>query len=315
MKTDSTLLWYSKPAKVWTQALPLGNGTLGAMVFGKTDKELIALNHDELWSGFPQDKSNKGSWVHFIKARELALAGKLNEAQELIEKKWLGTWTQAYMPLGNLTIDFGKNHKPADYCRKLDLTTAVASVEYTIDDTVYKRELFASFPAKAIAVKLTAVGEDKLSFCLKLNSDLKSEVTVQDGLLLMDGECPSEFNRDGNNRDIVYNDDAESRGIKFRSAVRVISDGSIAYNPTNITVSGARVATLYFTAETSFNGWQKQPFIQGKAYMEPCVGRINALGLTRSSNQRTSPIIKAILTESNLTLAATIKKMCQPTNA
>ena len=278
MKTDSTLLWYSKPAKVWTQALPLGNGTLGAMVFGKTDKELIALNHDELWSGFPQDKSNKGSWVHFLKARELALAGRLNEAQELIEKKWLGTWTQAYMPLGNLTIDFGKNHKPADYCRKLDLTTAVASVEYTIDDTVYKRELFASFPAKAIAVKLTAVGEDKLSFCLKLNSDLKSEVTVQDGLLLMDGECPSEFNRDGNNRDIVYNDDAESRGIKFRSAVRVISDGSIAYNPTNITVSGARVATLYFTTETSFNGWQKQPFIQGKAYMEPCVSRINALG-------------------------------------
>lgn len=278
MKTDSNLLWYNKPAKVWTQALPLGNGTLGAMVFGKTEKEVIALNHDELWSGFPQDKSNKGSWVHFTKARELALAGKLNEAQELIEKKWLGTWTQAYMPLGNLVIDFGKNHKPTDYCRKLDLTTAIASVDYTIDKTTYKRELFASCPAKTIMVKLTADGEDKLNFSVKLNSELKSEVTIQDGLLLMDGECPSEFNRDGNDHEIVYNEKDEIRGIQFRSAVRIETDGHIAYNSKHITVRLAGEATIYFTAETSFNGWQKLPVTQGKAFKEPCANRINALG-------------------------------------
>jgi alpha-L-fucosidase 2 len=279
MKTDSTRLWYKSPAKVWTQALPLGNGTLGAMVFGKTDKEVIALNHDELWSGFPQDKSNKGSWVHFIKARELALAGKLNEAQELIEKKWLGTWTQAYMPLGNLVIDFGKKRKAADYIRSLDLTNAVSSVEYTIDNTKYKRELFASYPAKAIVMSLTSEGAEKLCFTLKLNSDLKSKIHVHDGLLLIDGECPSEFNRSGNDHDIVYNTKDEIRGIQFRGAVRVVSDGHIVYNSKNIEVCGANKVTIYFTSETSFNGWDKLPVVQGKEYKDTCVNRISSLGL------------------------------------
>lgn len=278
MSSDSTMLWYKNPAKVWTQALPVGNGTLGAMVFGKTDKEVLALNHDELWSGFPQDKSNKGSWVHFVKARELALAGRLNEAQDLIEKKWLGTWTQAYMPLGNLLIDFGKKRKATDYHRNLDLTNAVTSVEYLIDGTKYKRELFASFPAKAIVIKITAEGAGKLSFSLKLNSELKSKVHVKNGLLLIDGECPSEFNRNGSDHDIVYNEKDEIRGIQFRGAVRVVSDGQIAFNSKNISVSEASEATVYFTSETSFNGWQKLPVIQGKEYKEPCINRISALG-------------------------------------
>jgi alpha-L-fucosidase 2 len=73
MNKDSHLLWYDKPASAWTQALPIGNGTLGAMIYGKTGRETVCLNHDELWSGFPQDKSNKGSYIYFEQARALAL--------------------------------------------------------------------------------------------------------------------------------------------------------------------------------------------------------------------------------------------------
>ncbi|MEI6580246.1 MAG: glycoside hydrolase N-terminal domain-containing protein, partial [Eubacteriales bacterium] len=197
---------------------------------------------------------------------------------ELIEKKWLGTWTQAYMPLGNLVIDFGKKRKTTDYCRSLNLTNAVSSVEYTVDNTKYKREVFASFPAKAIAVKLTATGTGKLNFSLKLKSELKSKIHVHDGLLLIDGECPSEFNRSGNDHDIVYNTKDEIRGIQFRGAVRVVSDGHVVYNSKNIEVCGANEVTIYFTSETSFNGWNKLPAVQGKEFKDTCVNRISALG-------------------------------------
>ncbi len=278
MNSDSTLLWYNKPARAWTQALPVGNGTLGAMIFGKTNKEVLALNHDELWSGFPQDKSNKGSWVHFIKARELALEGKLNEAQEIIEKKWLGTWTQAYMPLGNLIIEFDKKRNVTDYVRSLDLTNAICKTEYSVGCTKYKQEVFASFPAKAIVVKYSAEGTDKLNFKLKLSSELKSKIYVKNCLLLIDGECPSEFNRNGNDHDIVYNEADDIRGIQFRGAVRAVSDGHIEYNSKSIAVVDANEAILYFTCETSFNGWQNLPVIQGKEFMGSCINRISALG-------------------------------------
>lgn len=274
MNKDSTMLWYNKPANAWTQALPVGNGTLGAMVYGKTDKEVISLNHDELWSGFPQDKSNKNSHKSFVKARELALEGKLNEAQTLIEAKCLGEWTQAYMPLCDILLNFGPKRKATDYKRCLDLTDAITKVEYTIGETKFKREIFASFPGKAIAMKLTAEGAEKLKFTLSVKSEIKTTVYPQNGLLLIDGECPSEFNRHGNDHDIGYYEEDEKRGIQFRGAVRIDSDGTVKYLADSVKVSGAKEAVIYFTCATSFNGWEKLPFLQGKEYKETCVKNI-----------------------------------------
>ncbi|HZK39409.1 MAG TPA: glycoside hydrolase family 95 protein [Clostridia bacterium] len=277
MNKDSTILWYNKPASAWTQALPVGNGTLGAMVFGKTDKEVLSLNHDELWSGFPQDKSNKDSYKSFVEARDLALAGKLNEAQTLIETKCLGEWTQAYMPLCDLLLHFGPKRKTTDYKRWLDLTDAVTKVEYTINETKFKRELFASFPDKAIAMKLTAEGAENLKFTLSVKSELKTTVSAENDLLLIDGECPSKFERHGSDFDIGYYEGDEKRGIQFRAAVRVESDGVVKYLADTIKVSGATQAVIYFTCQTSFNGWDKQPFLQGKEYKEACIKQISQL--------------------------------------
>lgn len=278
MNSDSALLKYGKPASAWTQALPIGNGSLGAMIYGKTDKEIIALNHDELWSGFPQDKTNKGSYKHFLKARELALGGELLQAQELIEKKCLGTWTQAYMPLGNLKLDFGKKTKAENYRRSLDLTNAVAAVEYQTGETVYKREAFASFPAKAVFIRLTAQGPGKLNFTVSFDSELRCTVFTENGLLIADGECPSEFNRNGNDRDIVYFNESEKRGVQFRAAARADTDGTAFAENGRITIQDATQAVLIFACETSFNGWDKQPFLEGKEYKNACLNRVLSAG-------------------------------------
>lgn len=277
MNRDTTMLWYDKPASEWTQALPVGNGTLGAMVYGKTDSEIISLNHDELWSGFPQEKSNKDSYKSFVEARELALAGKLNEAQTLIEAKCLGEWTQAYMPLCDILLNFGPKRKTTDYKRCLDLTNAITKVEYTIDKTTFRRELFASFPGKAIVMKLTAEGAENLKFTLSVKSEIRTTVYPQNGLFLIDGECPSEFNRHGNDHDIGYYEEDEKRGIQFRGAVRVDSDGTVDYLADSVKVSGAKEAVIYFTCQTSFNGWDKQPFLQGKEYKEACIRQMTQL--------------------------------------
>ncbi|NLX93152.1 MAG: glycoside hydrolase family 95 protein [Clostridiales bacterium] len=282
MNKDSRMLWYDKPANAWTQALPVGNGTLGAMVYGKTDKEILSLNHDELWSGFPQDKSKKNSYKSFVEARNLALAGKLNEAQTRIEAECLGAWTQAYMPLCDLVVHFGPKRKVADYRRCLDLTDAITKVEYTINETKYKRELFASFPGKAIAMKLTAESSGKgkdfateeLKFTLSVKSEIKTSVYPQNDMLLIDGECPSKFIRRGDKHDIGYYEEDEKRGIHFRGAVRVYSDGNVQYLSDSIKVSGAKEAVIYFTCETSFNGWDKLPYLEGKEYKNTCINRI-----------------------------------------
>ena len=129
MKAGTTL-WYNSPAKAWTQSLPIGNGTLGGMIYGTTSKETISLNHDQLWTGRPKNTVREGAPESFKKARDLALEGKLHEAQEEIESNFQSVWSQAYMPLGDLEIDFGICGLIKNYRRYLDLENAVSGVEF-----------------------------------------------------------------------------------------------------------------------------------------------------------------------------------------
>ena len=127
---DSSFLWYDKPASAWTQALPIGNGTLGGMIYGKVKEETVSLNHDELWTGHPKNTIRPGSLEAFQKARALALDGKLRESQDIIESDFMSTWSQAYLPLGDLVLTFDGSDRKSDYIRSLDLDTAIASVSY-----------------------------------------------------------------------------------------------------------------------------------------------------------------------------------------
>ncbi len=274
--SSSTTLWYNSPAKAWTQSLPIGNGTLGAMIYGSTSKEVLSLNHDELWNGRPKNTVKEGAPEAFKKARDLALAGKLHEAQEEIETNFQSTWSQAYMPLGDLEIEFKSKGRVKNYRRSLDLENAVSCVEYTQAGINYKREYFASYPSKIIAAKLTADG-GKMNFTIGLTSKLRSNSFVQDNKVILDGECHGENNIDNEASNKAYFYEPEMRGMHFRAVVKVITDGTLKAVENRISVSDATEAVLFFTAETSFNGWNKHPFLEGKEYIKPCMERIEAV--------------------------------------
>lgn len=271
MLNDSLNLYYSSPAKEWVEALPLGNGSIGAMIFGKTNKERICMNSDTLWTGFPRDTIMKeNTYENFLKARELSLQGKYDEAEDLIEAECLGNWTQAYLPLCDIDIKFEtKGCRAKNYKRTLDLSTGVHAVSYEKNGVEFKREAFVSAPNKAFIQKYSA-SKKALSFKLSLSTQLKGSTSTENDILILDGICPSdEFdNYENFKRCEFYPEEKELQGISFRAAVKVVSDGKVTYTNNNISVENASKAYIYFTTENSFNGFDKHPALEGKEYKE-----------------------------------------------
>ncbi len=280
MGIDSNLLYYKKPAREWTEALPLGNGSIGAMIYGKAQKETVSLNYDQLWTGYPKTYQHMCSYDSFVKARELALDGKLVEAQKLLEKDFEGLNSEAYMPFGDIEIECHKGFVK-NYSRKLDISTAIHTVEYEKSDVKYTRTSFVSFPDKAFVMKIEANKNGAVEFTLKMKSPLKNTVFSADNLLILDGICPSVS---PSNEDVIpkeeyiqYSDDEAKKGMSFRGAVKVKSDGNVAYYSDSVTVSGATTAYVYFTCESSFNGFDKHPNLEGKEYKNACLTMLNSV--------------------------------------
>ena len=183
----SKKLWYRKPAEKWVDGLPLGNGTLGAMVLGNVFNERIALNEDTLWTGIPEDKTNYNSKNYLEEVRELINNEKYYEAQEIINNKMLSGYTESYAPLGNLYLDFYyEDDKYSNYTRELDLDKAIVTVKYNIGNSEFKRETFISAKDKVLVMKITSTKEESLNFDIRLNSLLKSNTSEEgeNGLVL-----------------------------------------------------------------------------------------------------------------------------------
>ena len=278
MSLDSNLLYYKKPAKAWTAALPLGNGSIGAMIFGGVRTETVSLNYDQLWTGFPKTYQHMCSYESFEEARKLALDGKLYEAQQLLEANFEGLNSEAYMPFGDIIIESQKG-RVKNYTRSLDLSTAVHCVKYEKDGAVYTRESFISNPDKAFVMKISADKEKAVKFELKIKSQLKNSTFTLDDMLVLDGICPSYC---FNNKELLgkeyveYSDDEEKKGISFRGAVKVKSNGAVSVSDSKITVNDADYAEIYFTCESSFNGFDKHPNLEGKEYKNACINALKA---------------------------------------
>jgi alpha-L-fucosidase 2 len=153
-----SVLWYNKPADIWTDALPVGNGRMGAMVFGGAAHERIQFNESTVWTGEPHDYAHKGAYQSLNKIRELLWAGKQKEAEDLAMKEFMSEpiRQRAYQALGDLLIETNLTGDPTNYKRSLDLDTGIATTEFTAGGVTYRREVFASYPANAIVVHLTA---------------------------------------------------------------------------------------------------------------------------------------------------------------
>lgn len=279
MAVDSQLLYYKKPAKLWTSALPLGNGSIGAMMFGEVQCETVSLNYDQLWTGFPKTYQHMCSYDSFEKARKLALDGKLYESQKVLEADFEGLNSEAYMPFGDIIIESPKG-RVKNYSRSLDLSTAVHTIKYAKSNITYTRETFISNPDKALVMKISADSEKAVSFVLKIKSPLKSSTFKTNDTLVLDGICPS---YSLSNKDLLgseyeeYSDDEAKKGISFRGAVKVKTDGNLTVSDDRITVSDADTAVIYFSCESSFNGFDKHPNLEGKEYKNACLDALSAV--------------------------------------
>lgn len=262
-------LQYNQPAVEWTEALPIGNGTLGAMVFGRVDSELIQLNEATLWSGGPVQKNvNPDAFKNLALIRE-ALTNEDFEKAYLLTKNMQGAYSESFMPLGDLilTQDFGGN-KPDLYNRSLDLQTGLAVTNFSVNGVNYKREIFASEPAQCIVIKLSADQLKKLSVAIDAASLLKNERTIKNQSVVLKGKAPSHTDPnyiDYNKEPIVYEDAAGCRGMRFELIIKpVIKDGEISSDGNKLVIKNASEIVLFVSAATSFNGFDKCPDSQGK---------------------------------------------------
>jgi alpha-L-fucosidase 2 len=272
-KTNDNLLWYKQPAKYWTQALPLGNGRIGAMVYGGITKERICLNEDTLWSGYPRDTVDVNAADAIREGERLCLSGEAQKAQEIIEEKVLGTWGQSYLPLGDIELMMDHPTMIENYVRKLDITQAICTTSYSSAGVDYMRETFISAPDDGLVLRITASKEKQINLMLKIKSDLKSKVMVRENTLVLQGECPGQVipNYVDSEDPIQYSDRDEERGIRFYGIVGLLHpDGCITSEEDYLKLSGASEVTLCFTVKTSFQGFDKHPYLEGKEMVFSC---------------------------------------------
>jgi alpha-L-fucosidase 2 len=188
--SGDTILWYQQPAEVWEEALPIGNGTLGAMAFGGTSTERIQFNEATLWLGGSFDGTNPEAAKALPEVRKLIFEGKYTEAHELANKKMMGVpkTTTSYLPFEDLYINFNEHKNTENYKRTLDLSTAITDVNYTINGVTYHLEVFSSPVDKALVIHITTDKPGAINFSAGLNSIQKSEVkTVENKILVLSG--------------------------------------------------------------------------------------------------------------------------------
>jgi alpha-L-fucosidase 2 len=257
------VLWYTRQASLWVEALPIGNGSLGAMVFGGIGVERLQLNEDTLWSGGPRDWGTPGAPEVLPELRRLVQEGRYVEADRL-SKKMMGPFTQSYLPLGDLHIVFEHGDVAQDYRRSLHLGDGVAAVRYRLGTTRYSREILASHPDQVIAIRLAAERERALTCHCRLTSPLRSGAAPDAADLVLTGRAPAHVDPSYYNRDepVRYSDDA---GMAFEARLRAIeTDGDVRADHDGLHVAGATQVTLLVAAATSFNGFDRSPVREGR---------------------------------------------------
>lgn len=258
-------LWYQQPAARWEEALPIGNGRLGAMIYGGTDVERVELNEDTLWAGYPRDTIDYEARRHLEPARQLVFAGEYVKAEKLVEDKLLGRTVEPYLPLGSLLVKSlggadGQEATVADYTRELNLREGMASVQYRAGDAQIRREYLASTPDQLIAINMTSEGG---RFHVQVGLDCKlryeMEPSVEGDGLILRGQAPSHVadNYLGNHPEsVLYEDD---RGLTFVIRLQVVTDGTVKPDEVGLEIADASELTVYITGATNFEGFDQIP--------------------------------------------------------
>ncbi len=289
---NSNTLWYYEPATSWNEALPIGNGHLGAMVYGKVDNEILQLNDNTLYSGEPAT-AWKGLDITstYDQVLNMLRAGKYAETTDFLQKNWLGRLHQNYQPLGEWHIDNHLEGGITDYKRELDIANSVLRISYRQGGIGYIREIFASHPDDVIVVRLQSDKKDGLDITTSLSSvhpTAKYNISP-DGLVSMSGQAPGYaerrtleqieqwgfqskhpelFHPDGSrkfNKQVLYGDEINGMGTFFETRIRAIAPkAKITVGDKGLRISGTDEIIFILSSATSFNGFDKSPSHEGR---------------------------------------------------
>lgn len=260
-------LWYNKPAQIWEEALPLGNGAIGAMISGGINNETIWVNEESMWYGAPVDRNNPDAAAALPKVRELIFGGKISEAERLMKYAFSGTpeSMHPYQTLGEININFLDIKDVSDYHRELSLETAVAKTSFRSEDTEYLRETFISYPANSMIIHLKTEGSQKNNL----------EIVLRRGRFF-DG-----VKKSGDHGIYLYGNLGKG-GFDFGMTVSAkVKDGKVHLLGEHLIIEDASEAIIYFTATTSY-----------KVGADTNIEEYNLSVLNRVENQKFSVLLK-----------------------
>lgn len=265
------VIWYRQPAKEWMEAMPVGNGRMGGMVFGGIRNERIALNESSFWSGRPHDYDDPGALSYFSPIRALVVAGKFPEAEKMADAHFFGipAAQQAFEPLGDLLLSFDSggstynagsadnagdagNAGALDYRRELNMETGVVKVSYRVGDVRYTREVFISYPDRVMVVRITADKPGQVSVQAQLKSPYLDRTTGSPTRLIMDGSWKGPMKKDWLIAPV------EGRGIGFRTVLLSRTEGGKSESTdSTVHIRGANAVTFIVTAATGYINYHR----------------------------------------------------------
>ena len=310
---EPLVLWYDSPARNWDEALPIGNGRSGAMIFGRTDNEQLQLNENTLYSGEPSVvfKDVKITPEMFDKVVGLMKAGKYTEASDLVCKNWLGRLHQYYQPFGDLHIQNNKQGEANRYKRTLNISDAVATTVYEQGGTHYEREVFASHPDNVIVMRLKSNTPDGIDISLNFTSPHPTALQKgRDDRLILHGQAPGYVERrtfeqieqwgdpykhpelyDANgkrkfNKRMLYGEEIDGKGMFFEAQLKPVfpKDGKCDITDSGIHVYDTDEVYFVLSMATSFNGFDKSPSREG---IDPSAKAAGILDKALSYNYQT----------------------------
>jgi alpha-L-fucosidase 2 len=293
-QSASLKLWYDKPAEKWTEALPVGNGRQGAMIFGNPLNEHLQLNENTLYSGEPSS-----TFKNINIQNDLPLVIKMLEEEKYVEAdkyvtdNWLGRLHQCYQPFGDLYLNFeGDKNKITDFRRELDIENSISTVSFKIDGVKFTREVFASFPDQLIVMRISADKKASVSFTAEFKSVHQNCVTEiqNENLLVFKGQAPGFvlrrtleqveqkndqhkypeiYNTDGSRKSfakqVLYGDEVDGKGMFFEARAEVRNTGGeITTTENGLQISNADEVVLLLSMATSYHGFDKSPSREGK---------------------------------------------------
>ncbi|MEI8087461.1 MAG: glycoside hydrolase family 95 protein, partial [Paludibacter sp.] len=268
---QSQKLWYKSPAEFFVNALPIGNGRLAAMVYGRTSEEIINLNEETLWAGGPINSNPNPAAPSFLPMIRKALDENNYELADQLSRKMQGNSCMSYMPVGDLVIKQDYVGEVSNYYRELDISNAVTSTRFSVGNTTFTREVFASAPDQVIVIHLISSISKQLDFNVSAKSVQKILFDAQRKDWIMNGNAPF------STEPPQWGD--ACKGMRFQLRIRSIeNDGKEMVDKDGIHISGATNVTLVASIATSFNGYDKCPISEGRDEAALAKGYFNGLG-------------------------------------